>query len=90
MKTVSFLQLPDFRDRPVHTSVLLETSFSKEYKSPFPIIVYVSGGAIDFGVDGTTTLVQANDAVTLDGGVPHDLRAREDSIIRLTLAKAEG
>jgi quercetin dioxygenase-like cupin family protein len=102
MKSVSFNQLPDFKGRTVHTSVILETSFSKEvricmkeghvikeHKAPLPIIVHVYKGEVDFGVDGTTVVLKEGDAITLAGAVPHDLKARRDSMIRLTLAKAD-
>lgn len=102
METVSFNQLPDFKGRSVHTSVILETPFSKEiricmkeghfikeHKAPLPIIVHVYKGEIDFGVDGTTVVLREGDAITLAGAVPHDLKARQDCMIRLTLAKAD-
>lgn len=61
----------------------------KEHKTPFPIIVHVYKGEIDFGVNGTTVLLKEGDAISLPGTVPHDLKARQDSMIRLTLAKAD-
>lgn len=102
MDIKSFNEAPDFKGRTVHTSVILETSFSKEvriclkaghaikeHQTPFPIIVHVYSGEIDFGVDGTTVVLHQGDAITLPGAVPHDLKARRDSMIRLTLAKAD-
>lgn len=61
----------------------------KEHKTPFPIIVHVYKGEIDFGVDGTTVVLKEGDAITLAGAVPHDLKARQDSMVRLTLSKAD-
>lgn len=102
MNIRSFNETPDFKGRTVLTSVILETSFSKEiricmqeghvikeHKTPFPIIVHVYKGEIDFGIDGTTVVLAEGDAVTLKGGVPHDLKARRDCMIRLTLSKAD-
>lgn len=61
----------------------------KEHKTPFPIIVHVYQGGIDFGVEGDTVILHEGDAIALPGAVPHDLRARVDSMIRLTLSKAD-
>lgn len=84
----------------VQTKVILETSFSKEiriqlgegktmkeHQAPFPIIVHLLEGEIDFGVNGETHHLKSGDIITLDGGVPHDLLAKKDSIVRLSLSK---
>ncbi|NJC26982.1 cupin domain-containing protein [Neolewinella antarctica] len=102
MKIKSFNEQPDFKGRTILTSVMLETGFSKEvricmkkghvikeHKSPLPIIVHVYQGEVNFGVDGTIVVLKEGDAITLAGGVPHDLEARKDCMLRLTLAKAD-
>ncbi len=102
MEIKSFKEDIDFKGRSVTTTVLLETAFSKEiriamkkdhlikeHKSPFPIIVHLLSGEIDFGVDGETVRLRAGNIITLPGGVPHDLTARQDSTLRLTLAKQD-
>ena len=57
----------------------------KEHQTPFPIVVYVAEGAIDFGVQQEVHHLKKGDLVTLEGSVPHDLKAVEDSVVRLTL-----
>jgi len=102
MDIQSFSKNIDFKGRTVSTSVILETSFSrevrismkeghliKEHKTPFPIIVHLLSGEIDFGVEGKSIHLSAGDAITLAGGVPHDLTARQDSTLRLTLSKQD-
>lgn len=61
----------------------------KEHKSPFPIIIHITEGSIDFGVNGERHQLKAGDILTLKGHIPHDLIATENSKIRLTLAKAD-
>lgn len=91
-----------FDDQKVRTKLILETSFSKEirillkkgqsmreHKAPFPIIVHLLEGNIDFGVEGEINRLQKGSILTLDSNVPHDLHAHEDSVVRLTLSKQD-
>lgn len=84
----------------ITTKIILESSFSKEirillkqgqvmkeHKTKFPIVVQVLKGEIDFGVNNTTQNMQDGGIISLEGGVPHDLKAKKDSVIRLTLSK---
>jgi len=102
MKIESFNQQLDFNDNKIVTKVLLETSFSKEirillkkgqvmkeHKAPFPIIVHVLEGEINFGVNGEIHLLKTGDVITLTSNIPHDLEAQKDSIVRLTLSKKD-
>lgn len=102
MQKVSFTKNLDFNDKKMVTQVLLETSFSKEicillrkgqlmkeHKAPFPIIVHIVEGNIDFGVEGTVRLLKQGDMITLAANIPHDLLAKSDSIVRLTLSKLD-
>ena len=102
MQKVSFTKNLDFNDKKMVTQVLLETSFSKEicillrkgqlmkeHKAPFPIIVHMVEGNIDFGVEGTVRLLKQGDMITLAANIPHDLLAKSDSIVRLTLSKLD-
>ncbi len=61
----------------------------KEHKTPFPIVIELFKGEIDFGVNGEIHRLQAGDIVSLEGGVPHNLLAFEPSIIRLSLSKLD-
>ncbi|HLV42738.1 MAG TPA: cupin domain-containing protein [Brumimicrobium sp.] len=91
-----------FTDDKVKVSVVLETSFSreiriafkegqvmKEHKTAFPIVVHLLEGAIEFGVEGEKHQLKKGDILTLEGDVPHDLLAKEESIVRLTLSKLD-
>ena len=102
MEIESFNENTDYNDDRIVTKVILESSFSKEirillksgqimkeHKAPFPIIVHVLEGEIGFGVNGEVYLLKKGAIITLKGNIPHDLTAREDSIVRLTLSKLD-
>jgi len=61
----------------------------KEHKTGFPITVEIFEGAIDFGVAGNIHKLVKGDIVALAAGIPHDLLAMDDSIVRLSLAKSD-
>lgn len=100
MKTSSLLTDTDFnQDKPV-VSMLFETastkelkivmskgSIMKEHKTPFPIVVEMFEGQIDFGVNQETHQLIKGDILALDGNVPHDLVCTKNAIIRLSLSK---
>lgn len=101
MKVSSFNENIEFADK-ITTKVILESSFSKEirillkkgqvmkeHQTPFPIVVQVLQGSIDFGVGGTKQLLTAGGIITLEGNTPHDLTAKADSVVRLTLSKLD-
>jgi len=102
MNIQSFNEKVNFNNERIVTQVLLETSFSKEirillkqgqvmkeHKTPFPIIVHVLEGEIDFGLEGGVQCLKQGDVIALVGGVPHDLIALSDSVVRLTLSKLD-
>ena len=61
----------------------------KEHKTAFPIVVEVFEGEIDFGVQGEIHTLTKGALIALEGEVPHDLLAKKDSIVRLTLTKKD-
>ncbi|MEP3998907.1 MAG: cupin domain-containing protein [Ekhidna sp.] len=102
MKKVSFTENLAFNDQRIVTKVLMETPFSKEirillkkgqvmkeHQAPLPIIIHILQGEIDFGVQGNVQVLQQGDMITLASAVPHNLLAKSDSIVRLTLSKAD-
>lgn len=102
MKIHSFSDSIEHEGDRIKTQVIIETSFSKEirilfkkdqimkeHKAPFPIIVHILDGTINFGVEGETHLLKQGDIITLEANVPHDLHAEEKSTVRLTLSKGD-
>ena len=102
MNIKSFNENIEYSDNRIVTKVILETSFSKEirillkngqtmkeHKAPYPIIVHILEGKIDFGIGDEIKLLQAGDIITLESNVYHDLTAKKDSIVRLTLSKLD-
>lgn len=94
-----FAELVYGETKPV-VKLILETPFSKEiritlkegqlmkeHKTLFPIVVEIVEGEIDFGVNGKIHSVVKGELLTLEGNIPHDLLAKKDSIVRLTLSK---
>lgn len=88
-------------DKPA-IKVLLETSFTKEirivmkkgqemkkHQTPFPIVIQMIEGTIQFGVDNAIIPLQKGDLITLEGGVPHYLISMENCAIRLTLSRQD-
>jgi quercetin dioxygenase-like cupin family protein len=62
----------------------------KEHKTPFPIVIQLLEGAIDFGVNEEVSKLTKGTILTLEGNIPHNLIATEDSVVRLTLSKQDG
>lgn len=102
MKLTSFNENIVFSTERISTQLILETPFSKEirivmsqnqlmkeHQTPFPIVVHILEGKIDFGVKNDVFSLSKGDIITLEGGVPHNLKALENSIIRLTLYKSD-
>jgi|SRR5690554_6084604 len=102
MKVASLIQDVVFHETRPTIQVLLDTNagkeiriafrkgqIMKEHKTPFPIVVQVFEGAIDFGANGDIQHLKRGDMIALEGDVPHDLTAMEDSIVRLSLSKSD-
>jgi quercetin dioxygenase-like cupin family protein len=102
MKKSSLLENLTFNETKPSISVLFETETTKEirvlmkkdqvmkeHKTSYPITVEIFEGAIDFGVDGTIYNLIKGDLVALDSNIPHDLVAKADRNVRLTLSKLD-
>ncbi len=102
MKTSSLVKDLAYKEDKPAINVLFETEntkeiriamrtgqIMKEHKTPYPIVVELFEGSIEFGVEGERHVFVKGDMLALDGNVPHDLKAIEDSIIRLSLSKKD-
>lgn len=102
MKTAAFLKDIQYNEEKVAISLLLETDFSKEirivfkknqvmkdHKAPYPIVVQVLKGNIDFGVNNEVKRLNSGDMISLEAKIIHNLTALEDSVVRLTLSKSD-
>lgn len=100
MKTASILKDLEFNEAKPMIKVLFETSFTKEiriamktgtemkkHQTSFPIVVEMVDGNLDFGVNNKVLNLVKGDLIALEGSVPHDLKAKTDSVVRLTLTK---
>jgi quercetin dioxygenase-like cupin family protein len=58
----------------------------KEHKAPYPIIVQVLEGSIDFGTEGKRYILKKGMMIQLSANIPHDLLALEESMVRLSLS----
>lgn len=66
--------------------VMKKGQFMKEHKAPFPIIIELFEGSIDFGINGENQVLKKGDLITLEANVPHDLACLSDCIIRLSIS----
>jgi quercetin dioxygenase-like cupin family protein len=66
-----------------------EGQVMKKHETPFPIVVEIFEGSIDFRVNGDVHSLKKGDLIALEGNVPHDLTALKDSIVRLSLNRAD-
>lgn len=102
MKTASLTKDIQYNDNRPTIQVMLDTEngkeiriafkkgqVMKEHKTPFAIVVEIFDGSIDFGVNGEVHSLHKGDLISLEGGVPHDLAAVKDSIVRLSLNKGD-
>ena len=102
MEINSFENQKAFNDDRINTSLILETPVSKEirillktgqimkeHKAPYPIVIHILHGEVQFGVQGDTHSLIKGDIISLESNVPHDLKALQDSAVRLTLSKMD-
>lgn len=102
MNSSNFSQNLVYQEARPKIQVMLESEFTKEiriamregqvmkeHQTPFPIVVHVLSGRIDFGVEGQHSTLEEGAILSLAGGIPHDLKAIADSVVRLTLSKTD-
>lgn len=102
MEVVSILSNVQYKEDGPAVSILMETDVAKEVRiafkegqlmrehtAPFPITIQIVEGEIDFGVNGQTYPMKRGDMISLTAQVPHDLKAKSTSIVRLTLSKKD-
>ena len=102
MNTASFFTDLKFSDDSVVITPLLDSDFGKEiriafkegqimkeHKTKFPIAVMTLRGSVEFGVGEETFTLNEGDVITLEGNVMHELKATEESVVRLSLHKGD-
>ena len=100
MNTASLLNNINYQENKPSVTVLLQTKTSKEvrivmrkgqamkeHKAPFPIIIELFDGTLDFGVNGKSQILKKGDLIALDENIPHDLTCISDCIVRLSVSK---
>jgi quercetin dioxygenase-like cupin family protein len=65
-------------------------SILKEHHADGTISIQVLKGTVDFRVQGETHSLQVNNVLTLGASIKHELEAREESAILLTIAWPSG
>ena len=102
METANIYKDLTYKESGPAISVLFQTNATKEvriafkqgqrmeeHQTPYPITVAMVEGELDFGVNGEILHLKKGDMLNLDGGVPHDLLAKSDCLVRLTLSKSD-
>ena len=69
--------------------VFRKDQIMKDHKTNFPITVEIFEGEIDFGVGEKIYNLEKGDIVSLEAGIMHNLKANENSIVRLSLSKKD-
>ena len=102
MEIISLLENISYAENHPSAQVLINNAYCKEiritfregqemkaHKAPYPIIVEVVEGFIDFGVGAERYPLPKGSLISLEGNIVHDLRATADSIVRLSLYKGD-
>lgn len=100
MKRASIYKDLVYKENGPAINILYETDFTKEirillatdqvmkkHQTSFPITVEVVEGELDFGVNKESINMIKGDLISLPEGIPHDLKAKTNCIIRLTAIK---
>lgn len=61
----------------------------KEHKTPYPIRIIVLEGEILFSIEDEVVKLEHGDMVRLEGNIVHALKAKQKSVVLLTLHKSD-
>jgi len=102
IKTASFFTDLEFSDKSVLITPMLDSNFGKEiriafregqvmkeHKTKFPITVMTLRGSIEFSVGAEMFVLNEGDVIALEGDVMHELKATNESVVRLSLHKSD-
>ena len=101
-QTASFYKDLEFSDKSVVITPLLNSDFGKEiriafkegqvmkeHKTKFPITVMILRGSIEFGLGDKKYILNEGEVIALEGNVMHELKALNESVVRLSLHKSD-
>lgn len=99
MNTASLVENITYEENKPAIIVLLKTKATKEirivmkmgqsmkaHKAPYPIVIEIFEGSINFGINGKNLVLKKGDLIALDENVLHDLTCISHCIIRLSLS----
>lgn len=102
MKAASLVEKLEFKAEKPAIQVLFETEntkeirialakgqIMKEHKTKYPIVVEIFEGEIDFTVYGKVHRLKKGAILSLEGNILHELLGIENSVVRLSLSKAD-
>jgi len=61
----------------------------KAHKTSYPIVVEIVDGCIEFGLESENYILKKGTLIALEANVIHNLKAEQDSIVRLSLNKSD-